>query len=136
MHAHEHFGMWANLGARLTVIEPGEVEVEARLTTEAHGFSSPRGTIVHGGALAALADMALASAGSSVAGDGQMVTTVDLKVDFLQPAQPATLLARGRVQRRTRRLCFASCSIEQADGSVVAEARALLTYLARADHGR
>jgi uncharacterized protein (TIGR00369 family) len=123
--------MWANLGARLTVLEPGAVEVRAQLTAEAHGFPSAWGTIVHGGAIAALADMALASAGSSVAGEGQAVTTVDLKVDFLQPAQPGTLLARGRVQRRTGRLCFASCSIAQADGSVLAEARALLAYLAR-----
>ena len=76
--------------------------------------------------------MALASVGASVARDGLVVTTVDLKVDFLQPAQPGRLIARGRVQRRTRRLCFASASVEQAeDGEIVAEARALLAYVAR-----
>ena len=131
MHAYERFGMWANLGARLTNVEAGAVLVEAQLTTDAHGFPTSRGAIVHGGALAALADMALASAGASVAQDGQTVTTVDLKVDVLQPAQPGTLLARGRVQRRTRRLCFASASVEQPDGLVVAEARAVLAYVAR-----
>jgi uncharacterized protein (TIGR00369 family) len=131
MHGHERFGMWANLGARLTTDGPGDVVVEAHLTSDAHGFPTPRGAIVHGGAIAALADMALASAGASVAADGEVVTTVDLKVDFLQPARPGPLLARGRVQRRTRRLCFASASVEQDDGTVVAEARALLTYVAR-----
>jgi uncharacterized protein (TIGR00369 family) len=131
MHGFERFGMWANLGARLTVLEPGTVEVEAQLTPAEHGFRTARGDIVHGGAIAALADMALASAGSSLAQDGQAVTTVDLKVDFMQPAEPGRMLARARVQRRTRRLCFAACSVEQADGDVVAEARALLTYVAR-----
>jgi acyl-coenzyme A thioesterase PaaI-like protein len=40
------------------------------------------------------------------------------------------MVARGRVQRRTRRLCFTAASIEQQDGTVVAEARALLAYVA------
>jgi acyl-CoA thioesterase len=132
MQGHERFGMWANLGARVAEVEDGEVVVEAHLTPDAHGFPTSRGAIVHGGAIAALADMALASAGAAVARDGQVVTTVDLKVDFLQPALPGRLIARGRVQRRTRRLCFASASVEQADGGeVVAEARALLAYVAR-----
>jgi len=130
MHEAERFGMWANLGARLTGRDSGDVVVEAHLTTDAHGFPTSRGPIVHGGAVAALADMALASAGASVAGDGQVVTTVDLRVDFLQPARPGRLLARGHVQRRTRRLCFAAASVEQEDGTVVAEARALLAYVA------
>ena len=131
MHEYERQGMWANLGARLAILEPGSVVVEARLTAEAHGFPSAGGTIVHGGAVAALADMALASAGASVASDGEVVATVDIRVDYLRTARPGTLTARGRVQRRTRRLCFTSASIEQDDGTVVAEARALLTYLAR-----
>jgi uncharacterized protein (TIGR00369 family) len=129
MNGHERFGMWANLGARLTIHRPGDVIVEASLTATAHGFPTARGTIVHGGAIAALADMALASAGASIAAEDEVVTTVDLKVDFLRSGRPGRLLARGRVQRRTRRLCFTAASIEQEDGTVVAEARALLTYL-------
>lgn len=123
--------MWANLGARLTVTDPGHAVVEARLTEEQHGFPTSRGAIVHGGAIAALADMALASAGASVAPDGQVATTVDLKIDFLQPALAGRIVARGRVQRRTRRLCFAAGSVEQEDGTVVAEARAVLAYVSR-----
>jgi uncharacterized protein (TIGR00369 family) len=130
MHEFERSGMWANLGARLTEANEGEVLVEASLTADAHGFPTSRGAIVHGGAIATLADMALASAGATVAGEGQVVTTVDLKVDFLQPGRPGRMIARGRVQRRTRRLCFASATVEQADdGAVVAEARAVLAYL-------
>src|SRR5437899_1231071 len=131
MPGYEQFGMWANLGARLSRSEPGDVVVEADLTVDAHGFPTSRGAIVHGGAIAALADMALASAGGSVAHDGQVVTTVDMTVDFLQPAVPGRLLARGKVNRRTRRLCFTSATVEQEDGTVVASARALLAYVAR-----
>jgi uncharacterized protein (TIGR00369 family) len=131
MPGYEQFGMWANLGARLSRAEPGDVVVEADLTVDQHGFPTERGTIVHGGAIAALADMALASAGATVAPDGRVATTVDLKIDFLQPALPGPMVARGRVQRRTGRLCFTSASIEQQDGTVVAEARGLLAYVER-----
>jgi uncharacterized protein (TIGR00369 family) len=128
MQEYEGFGMWANLGARLTIVEPGDVVVDAHFTPDAHGFPTPRGTIVHGGALAALADMALASAGASLARDGETLATVDLRVEFMQPGRPGPMRARGQVRRRTRRLCFVSASIEQEDGTVVAEARALLAY--------
>jgi uncharacterized protein (TIGR00369 family) len=74
--------------------------------------------------------MALASAGATVAPDGQVATTVDLKIDFLRTAHPGPMLARARVQRRTRRLCFTAGSVEQGDGTVVAEARAVLAYVA------
>lgn len=131
MPEFEHVGMWANLGARLTRSEDGGVLIEAQLTPEAHGFPTGRGTIVHGGAIAALADMALATAGGMQAPDGHVPTTVDLKVDFLRPGEPGPMVARGRVRRRTRRLCFTECSVEQVDGTVVAEARAVLAYVAR-----
>jgi len=131
MQEFERFGMWANLGARLTINEPGDVVVDAQLTRDAHGFPSGRGAIVHGGALAALADMALASAGASLAREDETLATVDLRVDFLQPGRPGPMRARAHVSRRTRRLCFVSGSVEQEDGTVVAEARALLAYSAR-----
>jgi uncharacterized protein (TIGR00369 family) len=125
----ERSGMWANLGARVTELDRGRAVVEATLTAEAHGFPTAKGTIVHGGALAALADMALASAGASVAGDGRAVATVDLRVDFMRPGQPGRLVARSTVRRQTRHLCFAETAVEQADGTLVVEARAVLAFV-------
>ncbi len=120
--------MWANLGARVVERGQGRAVVVADLRSDAHGFPTSRGTIVHGGAIAALADMALAAAAASLA-DGQAVTTVDLKVDFLRLARPGRLVAKGEVRRRTHRLCFAAAGIEGAEGEVVAEARAVLAYV-------
>ena len=131
MRDYERTGMWANLGARVTELGPGRAVVEAMLTAEAHGFPTSQGPIVHGGALAALADMALASAGISLAGDGQAVATVDLKVDFLRPGRPGRLVARASVRRRARHLCFAETAVEQADGTLVVEGRAVLAFVPR-----
>ncbi len=130
MAGYERVGMWVNLSAHVAAQSPGEVVVEAMLTAEAHGFPSRRGVIVHGGALAALADMALASAAASLADAGEEVATVDLKVDFMRPGRPGRIVARSSVRRRTRRLCFAETTLEQEDGTVVAEARAVLAFSA------
>ena len=128
MGDYERFGMWANLSAHVAEQRPGQAVVEATLTPEAHGFPSRRGTIVHGGALAAMADMALATAAASLAEAGEGLATVDLKVDFLRPGQPGQIVARSSVRRRTRRLCFAETTLEQEDGTVVVEARAVLAF--------
>ncbi len=55
--------------------------------------------------------------------------TADLKVDFLRPAKPGRLVARATVRHRTRRLAFCETTVEQADGQVVAEARAVIAYV-------
>src|SRR5437588_118008 len=93
--------------------------------------SSPtsRGPIVHGGAIATLADEALASVAFTVAEEGETTVTADLKIDFLRPAKPGRLVARAGVRHRTRRLAFCEATVEQSHGEVVAEARAVIAYV-------
>lgn len=121
-------GMWANVGARLTEIEPGRVVVEAQLTAERHGFPGPGGEIIHGGATASVADMALASAAASLCREGESCTTVDLRVEYFRPGRPGRVVARASVRRRTARLAFCEVSLELEDGTVFAEGRAVLAY--------
>ncbi len=122
-------GMVANLGTRLVEVKKGSVILEGNLTEEAHGFPTSRGMIVHGGAIATLADEALASAAFTLADEGETTTTADLKVDFYRPAKPGRLIARASVRHRTRRLAFCEASVEQEGGEVVAEARAVIAYV-------
>ncbi|HEV2033629.1 MAG TPA: PaaI family thioesterase [Candidatus Dormibacteraeota bacterium] len=122
-------GMVANIGTRLVEVKKGSLILEGNLTEEAHGFPTSRGIIVHGGALATLADEALASAAFTLAEEGETTTTADLKVDFYRPAKPGRLIARASVRHRTRRLAFCEASVEQESGEVVAEARAVIAYV-------
>ena len=122
-------GMVANLGTRLVEVKKGSLILEGNLTAEAHGFPTSRGMIVHGGAIATLADEALASAAFTLADEGETTTTADLKVDFYRPAKPGRLIARASVRHRTRRLAFCEASVEQESGEVVAEARAVIAYV-------
>ena len=60
-------GMVANIGTRLVEAGAGRLVLEGNLTGEAHGFPTSRGTIVHGGAIATLADESLATVAFTVA---------------------------------------------------------------------
>jgi uncharacterized protein (TIGR00369 family) len=121
-------GMVANIGTRLVEVGAGSVTLEANMTAEAHGFPTGRGVIVHGGAVATLADEALGSAAFTLAEDGETTTTADLKVDYYRTCRPGRLIARASVRHRTRRLAFCEATVEQ-DGEVIAEARAVMAYV-------
>jgi len=122
-------GMVANIGTRIVEVAYGKLVLEATMTAEAHGFPTSRGPIVHGGAIATIADEALASVAFTHAEEGETTVTADLKVDFLRPAKPGRLVARATVRHRTQRLAFCETTVEQADGQIVAEARAVIAYV-------
>ena len=122
-------GMVANIGSRLVEFGPGSVVLAGTFTAERHGFPTARGPIVHGGALATLADEALATVAFTLAEEGETTVTADLKVDFLRPGKPGSMLARAKVTHRTKRLAFCEVSVEHPDGEVVDEARAVIAYV-------
>jgi uncharacterized protein (TIGR00369 family) len=122
-------GMVANIGARLVEVKAGSLVLESTMTPESHGFPTNRGLIVHGGAIATLADEALASVAFTLAEVGEETATADLKVDYYRPCKPGRLIARASVRHRTRRLAFCEASVEQEGGEIVAEARALIAYV-------
>ncbi|HEX9475230.1 MAG TPA: PaaI family thioesterase [Candidatus Dormibacteraeota bacterium] len=122
-------GMIANIGTRLVEIGSGTLVLEANLTAESHGFPTSRGPIVHGGAIATLADETLASVAFTVAEEGETTATADLKVDYYRPGKPGRLICRATVRHRTRRLAFCEATVEQEGGEVIAEARAVIAYV-------
>ena len=122
-------GMIANIGGRLVDVSPGKLVLEANMTEQGHSFAGPRGPIVHGGAIATLADEALATVAYTMAEEGQTTVTADLKVDFLRPARLGRLIARASVRHRTKRLAFCEATVEHDGGEIVAEARAVIAYV-------
>ena len=122
-------GMVANIGTRIVEVGYGKLVLEGNMTGESHGFPTSRGTIIHGGAVATLADEALASVAFTAAEEGETTVTADLKVDFLRPAKPGRLVARATLRHRTHRLAFCEVMVEQDGGQIVAEARAVIAYV-------
>src|SRR5205807_1681183 len=101
----------------LVEVDYGKLVLEGTMTAESHGFPTSRGPIVHGGAIATLADEALASVAFTVAEEGETTVTADLKIDFLRPAKPGRLVARATVRHRTRRMAR-STSRRRLDSSI------------------
>src|SRR3989441_9982849 len=122
-------GMVANIGTRLVEVDYGKLVLEGHMTAESHGFPTSRGPIVHGGAIATLADEALASVAFTVAEEGGTTLTADLKIDFLRPAKPGRLVARATVRHRARRLAVCAAWGGQGHSHDVAEARAVIAYV-------
>ena len=112
----------ADLGLRLAAIWPDRATLvlpwAPRLATV--------GDVVHGGAIATLADCAvMAAAWSGAQVDGALRgVTVSLTLDFVDAARAEDLTARGRVVRRGRSLCFCEVDVAGADGRLVAKALA------------
>src|SRR5260370_25808673 len=115
--------MIANIGGSLVEAKPGHLVLAAEMTAERHSFPTSRGPIVHGGAIATLADEALATLAFTLADEGQSTVTADLKVDFLRPAQPGRLVARATVPHRTKPRAFCGATVEHDGRDIVSPAR-------------
>src|SRR5213595_1274476 len=102
-------GMWANLGMRITQAEESSTVVEADFSREAHG----RAGEIHRGAVAALADGATACAAATLAAEGDIATTVELRLDFFQTAGPGRAFAKGTVLHRAGHRVYCAAALEQ-----------------------
>jgi uncharacterized protein (TIGR00369 family) len=83
----------------------------------------PRRPAIHGGVLSSLIDTAGGVAAWSALGDGETVSTVDLRVDYLEPAgMGGDLRAEAELVRKGTRVCHVRMAVTQ--GAVlVAEGR-------------
>jgi molybdopterin converting factor subunit 1 len=108
------------LGARPLLAEPGRVQMEFRATEL---FLNPAGS-VQGGFLAAMLDETMGPAALSALGAGFMVPTLELKVNFLRPGRPGTMVADARVVHRGRSVVFLESSLSDAEGTLIATASA------------
>jgi uncharacterized protein (TIGR00369 family) len=78
---------------------------------------------LHGGVVSSLIDTAGGVAAWSALGPDESVSTVDLTVDFLEPAGlAAPLRAAAQLVRKGNRVCHVRVAVTQ-DGKLVAEGR-------------
>jgi uncharacterized protein (TIGR00369 family) len=86
-------------------------------------IGDPRRPALHGGVLSALIDTAGGAAAWSALAEGESVSTVDLRVDYLEPGKLAgTLRAEAELMRKGNRVCHVRVAVTQ-DGVLVAEGR-------------
>ena len=115
------------MGIEVLEVRPGEATVLLRHREDFHNSLG----LVQGGVLAVVADVAGGVSLYSVLPDPREVAipTVEFKLNFLRPAGPEDLLARGRLVHRGRQL--AVCQVDVADRSGRHLATGLFTYMVR-----
>lgn len=86
---------------------------------EQHG--NPMGT-VQGGILCVLADAAMGTAYGSELREGESLTTLELKINFLRPVRRGKLTAVAEVIKRGQTVGLVECTITDDQGRLVARA--------------
>lgn len=82
---------------------------------------------VHGGAIAALADTAVAFSLMTSIEPGQKITTVEFKINYLKPVSDGTIFGESRVVSQGRRLAIADMEVKNDAGELLAKGMA--TYM-------
>jgi uncharacterized protein (TIGR00369 family) len=105
-------GFMALLGARITRVEPGMVEIEAPFRadlTQQHGY-------FHAGVTSAIADTAGGYSGYTLFPADSSVLTVEFKINLLAPARGNRLRATGRVVKSGRTLTVCALEVHALSG--------------------
>ena len=115
----------ALIGARLTVVEPGYVEIELPFRDD---LTQQKGYI-HGGILGMIADTASGYSAYSLMPAGCSIVTVEYKMNILTPAV-GSLVAKGQVLKPGRTLTVARGEVYAENGKHVASMQQTLMMLA------
>lgn len=111
------------MGMEFMVAADGAAEVRLEVTP---GHRNGRG-VAHGGVVASLLDSSLGAAVVSTLAPQEWCGTLELSIQFRNPARHGPLVGRGRVERRGRRIAFAAGEVIDARGKVVAAAHGVWT---------
>ncbi|WP_172292517.1 PaaI family thioesterase [Pseudoruegeria sp. HB172150] len=107
---HDSFdrqAMMTLLGARLSAVSPGEVEITAPVldtTRQQHGYA-------HAAVSFALGDTAAGYAALSLMEEEDEVLTVEMKINLLSPATGTSLIAKGKVIRPGKRIVVVNAEV-------------------------
>jgi len=116
----------ALIGAQLTVVEPGYVEIELPWRED---LTQQKGYI-HGGILGMLADTACGYSAFSLMPAGCSLVTVEYKMNILNPGRGA-LVAKASVVKPGRTLTVARAEVYAGEGTHVATMLQTLMMLAQ-----
>ncbi len=82
--------------------------------------------VVHGGAIASLADTAVAFALMTIIQPGERVTTAEFKINFFAAVTGGEMIGEARVVHAGKRLVSADMEVKSQDGKLIA--KGIATY--------
>jgi uncharacterized protein (TIGR00369 family) len=106
-------GFTAVAGFRVVTVRPGYAELVLPRRDDLLQFFGH----FHGGVITALADQAAGIAVTSQLPKGRIGVTVELKINFMEPARGAELVARAKTLKMSGSIGVATVEIFSKDGS-------------------
>src|SRR6201996_6212211 len=100
-------------GFRIVAVQPGSAEVSLLRRPDLLQFFGH----FHGGGITALADQAAGIAVTSALPAGRIGVTVEIKVNFLEPANGDELIARARTLKMSGSIGVANVEVFSKDGT-------------------
>jgi len=119
----EHVPFVKLLGLQLVGVEAGICRV--KMPFQPHLLQYYH--IIHGGAIASLADSVMYLAQSTLNGITKNTVTVEMKINYLAAAQDEDLLAEGRVIKNGRKVIYGDVLITNAANKQIAHGT--VTYM-------
>ena len=83
--------------------------------------------VVHGGAIASLADTAVAFALMTMVQPGERVTTAEFKINFLSSVTNGEMIGEARIINKGRKLVLADMEVKNEEGKLLA--KGIATYM-------
>lgn len=122
-------GLMGHLGAELTRVTPGEVEIQvpyAQQLTQQHGF-------FHAGVGTTVVDSACGYAALSLMPAGSEVLSVEFKTNLLAPARGERLVARARVVKSGRTITVCQGEVYGVEGDRETHCATMVATMIRVD---
>lgn len=105
----------------LTVISAKQGKLTLCLPYSDRIIGNPDTGVIHGGAITTLMDTASGSVIMCALEDFELCPTLDLRVDYMRPAEPhKPVFARAETYRITRNIIFTRCEAFQDPGETIA----------------
>ncbi len=107
------------LGLTVTAAKKGQLTLCLPYSDRIIG--NPDTGVIHGGAITTLMDTASGSAIMCTLEDFELCPTLDLRVDYMRPAEPhKPVYARAETYKVTRNIIFTRCEAFQEPGETIA----------------
>ncbi|GAA3581344.1 MULTISPECIES: PaaI family thioesterase [Marinobacter] len=105
----------------LTVADADDQQLTLCLPYSQKIIGNPETGVIHGGAITTLMDTASGSVMICVLPDFELCPTLDLRVDYMRPAEPnKPVYARAEAYRITNNIIFTRCEAYQEKGKAIA----------------
>jgi uncharacterized protein (TIGR00369 family) len=114
---------YKRLGITLAKTSWGSVEIQLNVTrglTQSAGFA-------HGGVAAALIDSAVGLSLCTMLDPQELITTVELHVNYIAPAELGVLKGRGKIIHKGKRVAVGDAEVRDGNGRLVSKGSA--TYM-------